>query len=76
MLVLLMGFLGLATDVGYLLFKKRLAQTAADAGAVYGTQAFRRGKSDAVIEATAVQGAEDSCLSSRSNCSVGFAFLC
>ena len=59
MLVVLMGFLGLATDVGYLLFKKRLAQTAADSGAVYGTQAFRRGKSDAVIEATAVQGAED-----------------
>ncbi len=59
MLVVLFGFLGLATDLGYLYFRKRLVQTAADSGAVYGTQAFRRGKTDTEIESAAVQGAED-----------------
>ncbi len=44
MLTVLFGFLGLGTDMGWLYHQRRLAQTAADAGAIYGAQQIKRGK--------------------------------
>ena len=44
MLAALFGFLAVATDTGWLFHQRRLMQTAADAGALYGAQQIRRGK--------------------------------
>ena len=44
MLTALFGFLAVATDAGWLFHQRRLMQTAADAGAIYGAQQIRRGK--------------------------------
>ena len=46
MLTTLFGFLAVATDTGWLFHQRRLMQTAADAGALYGAQQIRRGKRD------------------------------
>lgn len=42
-LVVLLGFLGLATDVGYLRYMKRRLQAAADAGAIAGASEKKNG---------------------------------
>ena len=44
MLTTLFGFLAVATDTGWLFHQRRLMQTAADAGALYGAQQIRRGQ--------------------------------
>jgi hypothetical protein len=60
-LVMILGFIGLATDVGYLFFQERLEQTAADAGAVAGANELFYSSNivnitDAAQNATAVNG--------------------
>ena len=57
MMTSLFGFLALGTDLGYLYQRKRIMQTAADAGATYGAQAIRRGNTT-LIEQTAWDGTE------------------
>ena len=44
MIFVLVAFLGMGTDVGYLLLRKRQMQNAADAGAMWAVQEIRRGK--------------------------------
>ena len=44
MIFTLMAFLGMGTDVGYLIFRKRQMQSAADAGALWAVQEIKRGK--------------------------------
>ena len=58
MLPVLFGFLALATDLGFLYHQRRLAQTAADAGALYGGQQIRRGaKTFSEVEGAVFLGA-------------------
>jgi hypothetical protein len=49
----LIGFLGLATDVGYLQWTQRCLQTAADSGAIAGAQEMLRGSSNTVVATAA-----------------------
>ena len=44
MIFVLVAFLGMGTDVGYLTLRKRQMQSAADAGALWAVQEIRRGK--------------------------------
>ena len=44
MIFMLVAFLGMGTDVGYLIWRKRQMQSAADAGALWAVQEIRRGK--------------------------------
>ena len=55
MMTALFGFLALGTDLGYLYQRKRIMQNAADAGAVYGAQAIKRGNTT-LVEDTAWDG--------------------
>lgn len=58
MLTALFGFLAVATDTGWLFHQRRLMQTAADAGALYGAQQIRRGaNTKAEVESLSDHGA-------------------
>jgi hypothetical protein len=57
-MVVLLGFVGLALDTGYLYHERRLAQTAADAGAMAGASEIRRERED-LINASALAGTAD-----------------
>ncbi|MCM8749599.1 pilus assembly protein TadG-related protein [Thermomicrobiaceae bacterium CFH 74404] len=54
MLTVLVGFLGLAIDAGFLLAERRAVQNAADASALYGGRLLSQGKSRAQAEAGAL----------------------
>lgn len=54
MLTVLVGFLGLAIDAGFLLAERRAVQNAADASALYGGRLLSQGKSKAQAEAGAL----------------------
>jgi len=54
MLTVLVGFLGLAIDAGFLLAERRAVQNAADASALYGGRLLSQGKSEAQAEAGAL----------------------
>ncbi len=49
MIFVLVAFLGMGTDVGYLLLRKRQMQNAADAGAMWAVQEIRRGNPNLVV---------------------------
>ena len=49
MIFVLVAFLGMGTDVGYLLLRKRQMQNAADAGAMWAVQEIRRGNPGSVV---------------------------
>jgi Flp pilus assembly protein TadG len=54
MLTVLVGFLGLAIDAGFLLAERRAVQNAADASALYGGRLLSQGKSETQAEAGAL----------------------
>lgn len=56
-LTVLMGFAGLAVDIGVLRYQKRLQQTAADAAAIAGADELRYGKSNSEITSAALNAA-------------------
>ena len=62
MLVAIMGFTGLAVDVGYLQYEKRRIQTAADAAAMGALREMERGNTD-----TVAAGQNDAALNGFSN---------
>ena len=59
MMVALFGFLALSTDLGYLYFRKRQMQTAADAGALYAVQEIRRGNANSRIISQGKRGSSE-----------------
>ena len=59
MMVALFGFLALSTDLGFLYFRKRQMQTAADAGALYAVQEIRRGNANSRIISQGKRGSSE-----------------
>ena len=57
MVPVLVGFMGIAVDVGLWYTQKRALQTAADAAAIAGAFEIVNGSSDAIVQATAVSDA-------------------
>jgi len=58
-LLVLIGFMGLALDVGNLYYQRRVMQTAADAGALAGASEIYRGRTNAgdpIVQAAALAG--------------------
>lgn len=57
--IVLVGFLGLAVDVGMLYLQKQKVQSAADAGALGAAQAMRRGQTDSITTLARAESARN-----------------